>query len=209
MGYLPPLSCKRAITLKAYVGRWYISVRTAARVLRGGDVLKMETIDTILGRRSIRKYTSEPVPEADVKRLLEAGMAAPSAHNRQPWHFVVVRDKVKLNAIPEFHPYSKMLPQSALAIVVCGDLDLEGGTGFWPQDCAASTQNILLAAKATGLGAVWLGVYPNEDLIKALRELLSIPDRVVALCLIYIGPPAEVKPPSNRYDEKRIHRDMW
>ncbi len=171
--------------------------------------MKMEAMDVILGRRSIRKYTGQPVSEAEAKRLLEAGMAAPSAHNRQPWHFIVVRDHAKLEAIPLFHQYSKMLPQAALAIVVCGDLDLEAGTGFWPQDCAAVTQNILLAAKAIGLGAVWLGVYPNENLVKGLSDLLNVPERKVPFCIISVGCPAEEKPPSNRYDEKRVHFDSW
>jgi nitroreductase len=169
----------------------------------------METIEAILGRRSIRKYTGEPVTDGQLKRLLEAAMAAPSAHNRQPRHYVVIRDRVTLLEIPKFHNYSKMLEQAALAIVVCGDLELENGTGFWVQDCAASTQNILLAAKATDLGAVWLGVYPNEVLVKKLRDLLKVPERIVPFCIISVGHPLEEKPPGNRYDEKRIHHDKW
>jgi nitroreductase len=169
----------------------------------------MEAIEAILGRRSIRKYTGEPVTDGQLKRLLEAAMAAPSAHNRQPWHYVVIRDKATLLEIPKFHNYSKMLEQAALAIVVCGDLELENGTGFWVQDCSASTQNILLAAKATGLGAVWLGVYPNEALVTKLRALLKMPEKIVPLCIISIGHPSEEKPPGNRYDGGRIHHDTW
>src|SRR5512137_1558987 len=108
----------------------------------------MEAMETILGRRSVRKYSDKPVTDEELKQLLEAAMAAPSAHNRQPWHFIVVKDRTTLMEIPKFHNYSKMLEQAALAIVVCGDLEIEAGTGFWPQDCAASTENILLAAKA-------------------------------------------------------------
>ncbi len=171
--------------------------------------MSLDAMEAILGRRSIRKYTGEPVTEAEVKKLLEAGMAAPSAHNRQPWHYVVVRDKAKLLAITKFHNYSKMLEQAALAIVVCGDLDLEAGTGFWVQDCAASTENILIAAKATGLGAVWLGVYPNDALVRGLRDLLEIPEGKVPFCIISVGHPLEEKPPGNRYDEKRVHLDAW
>jgi nitroreductase len=169
----------------------------------------MEAMEAILGRRSIRKYTGEPVSDDQVKRLLEAAMAAPSAHNRQPWHYVVIKDKTTLLEIPKFHNYSKMLEQAALAIVVCGDLDLEAGTGFWVQDCAASTQNILLAAKATGLGAVWLGAYPNEGLVKGLRSLLKLPEKIVPFCIISVGHPSEEKPPGNRYDEKRVHKNKW
>jgi len=169
----------------------------------------MEAMDVILGRRSIRKYTAEPVSEEQVKKLLEAAMAAPSAHNRQPWHFVVINDKAKLIEIPKFHQYSKMLEQAPLAIVVCGDLELEAGTGFWPQDCAAATQNILLASKALGLGAVWLGVYPNENLVKGVRDLLKVPEKIVPFCIISIGHPLEAKPPANRYAEGRVHRNIW
>jgi nitroreductase len=169
----------------------------------------MEAMETILGRRSIRKYSDEPVTEAQLKRLLEAGMAAPSAHNRQPWHFIVVRDRATLLQIPKFHIYSKMLEQATLAIIVCGDLEVEGGTGFWVQDCSAATQNILLAAKATGLGAVWLGVYPNEALVKGLRGLLGIPEKVMPLCIISVGHPLEEKPPGNRYRDDRVHAGKW
>ena len=169
----------------------------------------MEIIETILERRSIRKYTSEPVTDDQVKCLLEAAMAAPSAHNRQPWHYIVIRDKTILHMIPKFHNYSKMLEQAALAIVVCGDLELEAGTGFWVQDCSASTQNILLASKAIGLGAVWLGVYPNESLVKNLRALLKVPEKVVPFCIISIGHPLEEKPPSNRFDDRKIHHNTW
>jgi nitroreductase len=172
-------------------------------------VTAMEAMDVILGRRSIRKYTAEPVADEQVKRLLEAGMAAPSAHNRQPWHFIVIDDKATLLEIPKFHKYSKMLEQAPLAIVVCGDLELEAGTGFWVQDCAAATQNILLAAKAMRLGAVWLGAYPNEGIVKSLRSLLKVPERNVPFCIISVGHPMEEKPPANRYDVGRVHRNLW
>jgi nitroreductase len=169
----------------------------------------MEAMEAILGRRSIRKYSDKPVTDAELKRLLEAGMAAPSGHNRQPWHFVVVRDRATLLEIPKFHNYSKMLEQAALAIIVCGDSELDGGTGFWVQDCSAATQNILLAAKAIGLGAVWLGVYPNENLVKGVKGLLHIPDKIQPLCIISIGHPMEEKPPANRYIQDRIHAGSW
>jgi nitroreductase len=169
----------------------------------------LEAMEAILGRRSIRKYTVEPVTDGQLKCLLEAGMASPSAHNRQPWHYVVIRDKATLIEIPKFHPYSKMLEQAALAIVVCGDSELDGETGFWVQDCAASTENILLAATATGLGAVWLGVHPNEGLVKSLKALLKLPEKITPFCIISVGHPAEQKLPANRYDEKRVHQNKW
>ena len=169
----------------------------------------MEAMEAILSRRSIRKYTEKPVSESQIKLLLEAAMAAPSAHNRQPWHFVVVKNKATLLEIPKFHQYSKMLENASLAIVVCGDLDLAEGTGFWVQDCSAATQNILIAARAIGLGAVWLGVYPNSILVKNLRSLLKIPDKIVPFNIISIGNPSEEKPPANRYREDRVHQGIW
>lgn len=169
----------------------------------------MEALDVILGRRSIRKYSEQSVSDEQLKRLLEAAMAAPSGHNKQPWHFIVIKDRATLSEIPKFHNYSKMLEQAPLAIVVCGDLEIEGGSGFWVQDCSAATQNILLAAKAIGLGAVWLGVYPNESLVKGLKTLLKIPEKITPLCIISVGHPLEEKPPANRYLEERVHHNRW
>jgi nitroreductase len=169
----------------------------------------MEAIEAILSRRSVRKYTGVYVTDEQVKTLLEAAMAAPSAHNKQPWHFIIVKDRETLLEIPKFHPYSKMLEQASLAIVVCGDLDLEEGTGFWVQDCSAATENILVAAKAIGLGAVWLGVYPFEPLVKNVKTLLKVPENVTPLCIISVGYPIEEKPPANRYNPERIHQGKW
>lgn len=167
----------------------------------------MDALEAILSRRSIRKYTDRPVPEETVKELLKAAMSAPSANNVQPWEFVVITERKLLDAIPEVHPYSKMLKEAPLAIVVCGDSQKQ--ERYWPQDCAAATQNILVAARALGLGAVWLGVYPRDDRVAGLAKLLGIPGPFVPLCVISIGYPAEEKPPSNRYDEAKIHRNGW
>ena len=136
-------------------------------------------------------------------------MAAPSAANEQPWQFVVIRDREILDEIPTFHAYSQMLKQAPLAILVCGDLELEKVRGYWVQDCSAATQNLLVAAHAQGLGAVWLGIYPIEERVAGLRKLLSLPEQVIPLALISIGHPADQEPPANRYDESRIHHDRW
>jgi nitroreductase len=123
----------------------------------------MEAFEAILSRRSIRKYLPTPVSEHDIHQLLDAAMNAPSSSNGQPWHFVVVSDRKLLDEIPRFHAYSGMLKEAPLAVVVCGDTSLEKTKGVWVQDCSAATQNLLLAARALGLGSVWLGVYPLED----------------------------------------------
>jgi nitroreductase len=166
-----------------------------------------EFIETIFARRSIRKYTAEPVGETDIKTLLEAAMAAPSASNRKPWQFVVVTERQTLDRLADFHPHGKMLFEATLCIAVCGDLtEMER---FWVQDCSAATENLLLAATALGLGAVWLGVYPREERVAAVRQVLGIPETIVPLNLISIGHPAEEKEPRTQYDAARVHHGRW
>jgi len=169
----------------------------------------MDAMDAILSRRSIRRYTEQPVSDETIKELLEAAMSAPSAGNEQPWHFLVIRERQILNEIPKYHQYSQMLRDAPVAIMVCGDERLQKYEGYWVQDCSAATENILIAAQAKGLGAVWLGVFPIEDRVIALRKLLNIPEEVIPFSLISIGYPAEEKPPSGRYDTSRIHHDRW
>jgi len=169
----------------------------------------MEAMDAILSRRSIRKYKAEPIPEKIVNQLLEAAMSAPSAHNEQPWHFVLITERSILEEIPKFHPYSNMLNESPLAITVCGNLQQESKKKFWVQDCSAATQNILIAAQAKGLGAVWLAVYPIKKRVLGVQKLLALPEYVIPLCLVSVGYPAERKPPANRYDASRVHNNQW
>jgi nitroreductase len=166
-----------------------------------------ELVDIIFSRRSIRKYTPEPVKRDTVKKMLEAAMAAPSASNRKPWHFIVVTDRKMLDSLAEAHPYGKMLFEARLCIVVCGDPAVS--ERFWVQDCAAATENLLLAATAQGLGTVWVGVFPRDDRINAVRKVLKIPEAIVPLNLIPIGHAAEDKEPRTQYDEQRIHQEHW
>ena len=163
----------------------------------------------IFERRSIRKYTSSPVSNSDIENLLRAAMAAPSAGNQQPWEFILIKDKNMLTDITKVHPYSQMLKEAALAIVICADLDKEKHDGCWVQDCSAATENILIEAQHLGLGSVWIGVYPKEDLVKGLKELLNLPVRIVPLSIVSLGYPAENKEPSTRYDKLRIHINKW
>jgi nitroreductase len=136
-------------------------------------------------------------------------MAAPSAENQQPWEFIVVTDKEILNNITKIHPYSQMLREAALVIIVCADLAKEINTGYWVQDCAAATENILIEAKYLGLGSVWLGVYPREERVTGIKKLFNLPEEVMPLSIVSIGYPAEEKEPSDRYDESRIHINKW
>ncbi len=169
----------------------------------------MDAIEAIRTRRSIRRYSGEPVPDDVLAEILQAAMSAPSAGNQQPWHFVIVTDRAVREKIPTFHPYAQMVPDAPVAIVVCGDLRLESYKGYWVQDCSAATQNILLAAHAKGLGAVWVGVYPKEERVRQLQRLLGLPAQVIPLALIPLGMPAERVPPANRFDAARIHRNRW
>lgn len=165
--------------------------------------------DPVLTRRSIRKYTPEPVGDDLVERLLCAAMAAPSAGDQRPWQFVVVRERATMTAITEVHPYARMLAAAPLAIVVCGDTRLEKWPQFWEQDCAAATENLLIEAEALGLGAVWLGVHPLPERVEGLRRLLDAPDHVVPFAIVAVGHPAQRKPPADRFDPSRVHRERW
>lgn len=169
----------------------------------------MEAMEAILTRRSIRKYTKQSVSEEVIRKLLEAAMSAPSARNTQPWHFVVINDRAILDEIPKLHPYSQMLKEAPLAILVCGDLKLQNNEGYIVQDCSAATQNLLLAAHSEGLGAVWLGIYPREERISGIRKLLNIPSYILPISLISLGHPAEKKERENRYQESRVHYNRW
>ena len=151
----------------------------------------MDTIEAIMTRRSIRKYTANRVPAEVVEQLLRAGMAAPSAANEQPWHFVVITERKTLVQVPTFHAHAHMLKEAALAILVCNDSGLELMKGRGVLDCSAATQNMLLAAHALGLGAVWLGIYPVEERMNGMRKLLNMPSRVVPVALVSLGYPDE------------------
>jgi nitroreductase len=166
-------------------------------------------MSTIFERKSIRRYTGEKVSEEKLELLLKAAMAAPSAGNQQPWEFIVLRDRSIFKRIMEFHPYSQPLREADVAIVVCGNEPRERFRGYWVQDCSAATENILLQAEEMGLGAVWMGVYPMEDRVRALKELLQVPEFVTPLNIVSIGYPAENRDAADRFDKSRIHYDRW
>jgi len=163
----------------------------------------------ILNRKSIRKYKDIKISDEIIEQLLRAAMAAPSAGNEQPWEFIVLRDKETMKKITEVHQYSKMLLNTDAAIVICGDEAKEVFKGYWVQDCSAATENILIAAEDMGLGAVWLGVYPIEDRVQAIKELLNLPDSVIPLSIVPIGYPDEDRKPADRFNKARIHYDRW
>jgi nitroreductase len=166
-------------------------------------------MDPILTRRSIRKYTEQPLSEEILAGLLRAAMAAPSARNQQPWHFVVIRERTTLEHIAAMQSTARMARNAPLAVVVCGDLSLDNDSGYWVQDCSAATENILLWAHTHGLGAVWCGIHPREHRVANYRALLALPDNVVPLALVVVGYPAEELPPADRFRPERIHSESW
>lgn len=166
-------------------------------------------MQAIFSRRSVRRFTSEPVDDETVRTLLRAAMRAPSAGNAQPWQFVVIRRRDTMDAIRAVHPYAGPLATAACAVVVCGDLDREKFPGYWVQDCAAATQNLLLEAETLGLGAVWMGVYPDARRTQALQALLGLPETVLPLNVTAVGRPAERPAPLDTYRPERVHRERW
>ena len=165
-----------------------------------------ERLQIIFSRRSIRQYTGQPLSEADITSLLQAGMAAPSAGNRKPWHLIVVTDKQTLRAIAAAPPYSRTLGSAALAIVVCGDPSI---SDWWLQDCTLATENILIAAAGLGLGAVFLGCHERAEREQPIRQVLGIPEEIGMASVLSIGHPAEEKEPRTQYDPARVHRNKW
>jgi len=169
----------------------------------------MDTLEAIHTRRSIRKYTDRPVPRELATELLRAAMSAPSAVNSQPWVFILIDDRKLLEEIPTFSPYASMCMEAPLAILICGDTTQEKVPGYWVQDCSAATQNLLLAAHACGLGAVWTGIYPMEDRIEGFRKTFGLPEHVIPLAFVPIGYPAQKPVLQDRYREERVYYNRY
>ena len=163
-------------------------------------------LSTIKKRRSIRRYTDQPVTDEQIRQLLEAAMAAPSADNIQPWEFVVVRDPALKGELARTHPWSDMAADAAVVFVVCAN---ERASHHWVEDASAATENLLLAATALGLGAVWVAVYPDASREAYVRRVLGIPEEMRVLCLVPVGHPAESKPPRTKYKESKVHYERW
>lgn len=171
----------------------------------------LDAVTAILTRRSIRDYTPRPVPEETIKLLLTAGMAAPSAFDERSTEFVVVNDPKILKEFPKVNPKSLQLKKMTVGIVVCGNQAKEKfkGQGYWQLDGAVASENILIAANALGLGAVWTAIYPYPDRIPMVQKLLNLPPEVIPLNIIPIGHPAERKMTGNRFDPARAHDNRW
>ncbi len=170
-----------------------------------------EKLGLLFGRRSVRVYSPGEISELVVTRLLETAMAAPSAMTKDPWRFVVVRDKQTLSQLAAVLPGGKMLSTAAMAIVVCGDLEaaFERQLSFLLQDCSAAIENLLLGAHALGLGACWVGVHPSEDAVRLLKQMLFLPSTVIPVAAISLGFPGEQPPPRTRFNADYVHFERW
>ncbi|MFN2394557.1 MAG: nitroreductase family protein [Bacteroidales bacterium] len=167
-----------------------------------------DVFTTIHQRKSVRQYQDKPVSKEKTDMLLRAAMAAPTARNIQPWQFYVITNREILDQLAEELPYAKMLAQAPMAIVVAGDTKKgnpkEEQIHNWTLDCAAATQNLLLAAEALGLGAVWTGVYPYKARIAAVSKALGLPDHIVPLNIIPIGYPLLDDRPKDKWDPGKV-----
>jgi nitroreductase len=174
--------------------------------------MKSDIIDSILARKSVRQFTKQPVSEEQLETLVRAGMAAPSAVNRQPWMFFAVNDRSLLDDLGNRLPYAKMLLQAHAAIVVCGNLEKalnEWQQEFWVQDCCAATQNILLAAEAIGLGSVWTAVYPAEDRVEIVRKALEMPSHLIPLNVLPLGYPEGIQKVKDKWKPENLVWNRW
>lgn len=166
-------------------------------------------MNAIFRRRSIRDFKDKIVPEKLIRKLLLAGMAAPSSWGSKPWHFVVIKDRKTLDEIAKRHEYAKMAARAPLAILVCCEPDKMKEAEFFPQDCSAATENILIEATHLGLGSVWVGLYPKSNLMNILKELTELPGNIIPFSLVIIGFPKEKKPPYKEFLKERVHYEKW
>jgi nitroreductase len=171
--------------------------------------ITMEALDAIFNRRSIRQYTSEQIADEQIEILLKAGMYAPSAVNKQPWEFIVFRNQDTMRRIVEVHPNASMLLKANTAILICWDEQRQHDIGYGPVDCAAATQNILLAAHSMGLGAVWVGIYPRQPRMEAIKSIFRLPDHIRGFSIVALGHPAEKRSKPERFDKQKIHLETW
>lgn len=188
------------------------SLASGPRAVQAEPARPVPTLDAltcIRTRRSVRTFTEEPVSEDLVQAVLAAGMAAPSAGNEQPWQFVVVDDHAAMIRLSKTQPFVSYARKAPLGIVVCGDTSREKHKGNWPADVAACTENMLLAAHALGLGAVWTGVWPEEVRMGKVAEICALPRTVIPFAFVVLGHPASVPEPADRFDAARIHRNVW
>lgn len=169
----------------------------------------MDIITSIIERRSIRKFKDKEIPNEAIEKILKSAMYAPSGGNAQPWDFIFVTNKDKLNSITNIHPYSHALKSASCAIIVCGNKEKEKFEGLWIQDCSAATQNILLSSHSLGIGSVWLGLYPELDRVKGVQRIFNLPNHITPFAVIALGYSDEKNTMPDRFNKDSIHYDKW
>ncbi|MCG8471401.1 MAG: nitroreductase family protein [Desulfobacterales bacterium] len=169
-------------------------------------------LQTLHSRTSVRKYTDRPLSNEELETLIKAGMAAPTAGNKQPWAFLVITEKETLKALADCLPYAGFTKDAPAAIVVCGD-PKKGFQGeeepLWIQDCSAATENILIACEAMGLGATWTAVHPLAEREESVRKILGIPGGVIPFNVIPVGEPAHRPKPKEKWNPDNLHWERW
>lgn len=193
-----------------FVSYKWISTETSDQT--SPAIQQKSTIEDILTRTSVRAYTDQAIDSGKIDTLLRAAMAAPTAANKQPWRFVVINDKKILTYISDNFQTMTMAKGAALAIVMCGDMTAtlpEAGRDYWVQDVSAASENLLLAAHAMGLGAVWCGIYPMQDRVKQFSELLSLPENIIPMACICAGYPSGETTPKDKWKPEYIHYNSW
>ena len=163
-------------------------------------------LETMLARRSIRRYTDQPLTQEQIEQLLDAAMAAPSGNAVRPWHFVLVQDAERRKRLSRVHRWANMCAQAPLVLAVCAQSD---DMTFWVDDCSAATENLLLMAQAMGLGGVWIGIRQTPEYERAVREIVGAPESARVLCLLAIGYPAEKLPAYGAHNEAQAHWETW
>jgi nitroreductase len=174
-----------------------------------GQERNQGALDNIFSRKSVRSYTDQPVSQDQVETILKAAMAAPSGMNAQPWRFVVVREQATKDKLAV--GFNKMIAKAPVVIVVCGKTTnkLGGTNNNWTADCAAATENLLLAVEALGLGAVWTACYPYEERMTPAIEALGLPDNVKPYCIVPVGYPVGDDKPKDKWKPDNIHYEKW
>ena len=174
-----------------------------------GQERGQSALDNIFSRKSVRSYTDQPVSQEQVETILKAAMAAPSGMNAQPWRFVVVREQATKDKLAI--GFNKMIAKAPVVIVVCGKTTnkLGGTNNNWTADCAAATENLLLAVEALGLGAVWTACYPYDERMNPAIEALALTDNVKPYCIVPVGYPAGNDKPKDKWKPENIHYEKW
>lgn len=170
---------------------------------------KLDVLSAISTRRSIREYTEQTITDEQLNTILNAGFCAPSAKNKRPWHFIVIKDKDQLMQLSKTNIYGKMIQHANCCIIVCGDKVLQGINELLIADCSASTQNMLLASHGLGIGAVWCGVIQNSDWAKQIVTQFKLPELITPISVISLGYPKEIKTSENRFDLSKVHNESW